>query len=198
MLPKAGVKMKLLIASNNKKKINELKDILKDSFEVISLREAGVESDPEENGDTFEENARIKAINGMKASGLPCIADDSGLAVDELEGAPGVHSHRYAGEDSTDEQNNELLLKNMENIDNRSARFISAICLVYPDGREISCTGECRGEILREPRGENGFGYDPLFFVKEYNKTFAEISGEIKNKISHRAKALDKFKELIK
>lgn len=190
--------MKILVASNNKNKIREIKQILGDIFEPVSLAEAGVESDPEETGETFLENALIKARSGMEVSGMPCIADDSGLCVNALNGAPGVYSARYSGEGATDEKNNELLLKNMENAADRSACFRSAIAMVFPDGREITAEGECPGVMIYEERGNNGFGYDPLFLVEEYNKTFAELSGEIKNQISHRAHALQAFREKIK
>lgn len=190
--------MKILVASNNKNKIREIKQILGDIFEPISLSEAGVESDPEETGTTFLENAIIKARSGMEVSGLPCIADDSGLCVDALGGAPGVYSARYSGEGATDDKNNELLLKNMADITDRRACFKSAIAMVFPDGKVVTAEGECPGVMIYEYRGNNGFGYDPLFLVEEYNKTFAELDGEIKNKISHRAHALQSFREKIK
>lgn len=190
--------MELLIASNNKKKLKELKEILSDYFDVYSLSEKGIDSNPEETGTTFEENAEIKAVSAMKASGIPALADDSGLCVEALNGQPGVYSSRYAGEDGNDLRNNKLLLKNMEGKENRKAKFVSSIVLVYPDGRKISANGECYGEILKNPRGENGFGYDPLFYLPEYDKTMAEIDAELKNKISHRANAIQKFLEELK
>lgn len=190
--------MELLIASNNKKKLKELKEILSDYFDVYSLAEKGINSNPEETGTTFEENAEIKAVSAMKASGLPALADDSGLCVEALNGQPGVYSSRYAGEDGNDSKNNKLLLKNMEGKENRKAKFVSSIVLVYPDGRKIIANGECYGEILKTPRGENGFGYDPLFYLPEYDKTMAEIDAELKNKISHRANAIQKFLEELK
>ena len=182
--------MKILLASNNMKKLKELQQILSDSFEIVTLSQAGVQSDPEETGATFAENAYIKALSGMQASGLPCLADDSGLAVDALNGAPGVFSARYAGEHGDDEANNRLLLKNMENITDRRAKFVSAVCLVYPDKRVVTAVGEVVGQILYTPRGENGFGYDPLFYVQEYQKTFAELTAQQKNAISQPARAL--------
>ncbi len=190
--------MKILVASNNKNKIREIKQILGDIFEPISLSEAGVVSDPEETGETFLDNALIKARSGMEVSGMPCIADDSGLCVLALNGAPGVYSARYSGEGATDESNNELLLKNMEGITDNRACFKSAIAMVFPDGREITAEGECPGVMIREYRGNNGFGYDPLFLVEEYGKTFAELDGEIKNVISHRAHALQSFREKLR
>ena len=186
---------KLLIASNNQKKLKEMETILSSlGFECINLKEAGIVSDPEETGTTFEENAFIKASFGMKESGLPCIADDSGLAVDALNGAPGVYSARYC--EGSDEDRTKLLLKNMENVPEgeRSARFVSAICCVFPNGDKVEARGECEGEIAFAPSGAGGFGYDPVFYVKETGATFAEMDGEIKNKISHRGRALASFK----
>lgn len=187
------MKMKLLLASNNRKKLQELKDILQEKFDIVTLAEAGVVSEPEETGKTFAENAYIKAYDGMRLSGMACLADDSGLAVDALGGAPGVLSARYAGEHGNDQKNNELLLKNLQGVEDRSAQFVCAICLVYPDGRTVTAEGQVHGQILTEPHGENGFGYDPLFYVKEYDQTFAQLPAEVKNRISHRAVALKQF-----
>lgn len=190
------MKMKVLLASNNGHKIKEIKEILGDFFDVVSLREAGVESDPEETGDTFEENARIKAVAGMKASGMPCIADDSGLEVFALDGLPGVMSARYAGGHGDDSANNEKLLRELENASDRSARYVCVICMAFPNGHEIVARGECRGTILKETRGEGGFGYDPLFFFPQFGKTFAEITAEEKNEVSHRKAALREFEKI--
>ncbi len=190
------MKMKVLLASNNGHKIKEIKEILGDFFDVVSLREAGVESDPEETGDTFEENARIKAVAGMKASGMPCIADDSGLEVFALDGLPGVMSARYAGGHGDDSANNEKLLRELENTSDRSARYVCVICMAFPNGHEIVARGECRGTILKEARGEGGFGYDPLFFFPQFGKTFAEITAEEKNEVSHRKAALREFEKI--
>lgn len=190
------MKMKVLLASNNGHKIKEIKEILGDFFDVVSLREAGVESDPEETGDTFEENARIKAVAGMKASGMPCIADDSGLEVFALDGLPGVMSARYAGGHGDDSANNEKLLRELENASDRSARYVCVICMAFPNGHEIVARGECRGTILKEARGEGGFGYDPLFFFPQFGKTFAEITAEEKNEVSHRKAALREFEKI--
>lgn len=190
------MKMKVLLASNNGHKIKEIKEILGDFFEVVSLREAGVESDPEETGATFEENARIKAVAGMKASGMPCIADDSGLEVFALDGLPGVMSARYAGGHGDDSANNEKLLRELENASDRSARYVCVICMAFPNGHEIVARGECRGTILKEARGEGGFGYDPLFFFPQFGKTFAEITAEEKNEVSHRKAALREFEKI--
>lgn len=188
--------MKVLLASNNGHKIKEIKEILGDFFDVVSLREAGVESDPEETGVTFEENARIKAVAGMKASGMPCIADDSGLEVFALDGLPGVMSARYAGGHGDDSANNEKLLRELENASDRSARYVCVICMAFPNGHEIVARGECRGTILKEARGEGGFGYDPLFFFPQFGKTFAEITAEEKNEVSHRKAALREFEKI--
>lgn len=190
------MKMKVLLASNNGHKIKEIKEILGDFFDVVSLREAGVESDPEETGATFEENARIKAVAGMKASGMPCIADDSGLEVFALDGLPGVMSARYAGGHGDDSANNEKLLRELENASDRSARYVCVICMTFPNGHEIVARGECRGTILKEARGEGGFGYDPLFFFPQFGKTFAEITAEEKNEVSHRKAALREFEKI--
>lgn len=190
--------MELLIASNNPNKIRELKEILGDRFEMFSLKEKGIISDPEETGETFEENSEIKARFALEKSGIATLADDSGLAVEALNGEPGVFSARYSGEGATTEKNNALLLKNMENITDRRAKFVCVITLLFPDGRKIQAKGECHGEILLSPRGTNGFGYDPLFYVPEYKKTFAELTAEEKNAISHRAVALRAFEERLK
>ena len=191
------MKMKVLLASNNGHKIKEIKEILGDFFDVVSLREAGVESDPEETGDTFEENARIKAVAGMKASGMPCIADDSGLEVFALDGLPGVMSARYAGGHGDDSANNEKLLRELENASDRSARYVCVICMAFPNGHEIVARGECRGTILKEARGEGGFGYDPLFFYAPAGLSFAQMSAENKNAISHRKRALEALKAAL-
>ena len=187
-------KMKFIIATNNKKKLREMGAILeKFGVEAVSLSEAGIESDVEETGVTFEENSRLKAVAAMQVSGLPAIADDSGLEVDALGGEPGVYSARYGGDKCADDTERYLyLLDNMKNIPDgeRSARFVSVITCVFPDGRELCARGEIEGEILREAKGEGGFGYDPVFFVREEGMTTAEMSQERKNEISHRAKSL--------
>lgn len=190
------MKEKVLLASNNAHKIKEIKAILGDFFDIVSLRDAGVESDPEETGTTFEENARIKAVAGMKASGMPCFADDSGLEVFALGCAPGVMSARYAGEHGNDEANNEKLLRELENKTDRKARYVCVVCMAFPSGKTLEAFGECHGEILKEKRGSGGFGYDPLFYFPQFGKTFAEISAEEKNEVSHRNAALKAFKTL--
>lgn len=186
--------MKIVAATGNKHKIEEIESITKKfGMNVITKAEAGVgDLEVEETGTTFEENSLIKAEAIMKATGMPAIADDSGLEADALNGAPGVYSARFSGEGATDESNNAKLLKLMENIpdDERSARFVSVVTLCFPDGTVVAARGECPGTLRRSPRGNGGFGYDPLFVPVGYDKTYAEISAEEKNIISHRAKAL--------
>ncbi len=190
--------MKIVVATKNKNKIKEFSEILK-GFEIISQEEVGIDIDVLETGTTFEENSYLKASQIYKATGLPAIADDSGLEVDALGGAPGIYSARYGGEGLDDKGRVQLLLKNMENVPygERSARFVCAITYVDGDGF-ITAKGTCEGTITNEPRGENGFGYDPVFFVEEYKKTSAEISSDEKNSISHRGKALRIFTEKMK
>ena len=186
--------MKIVAATGNKHKIEEIESITKKfGMNVITKAEAGVgDLEVEETGTTFEKNSLIKAEAIMKATGMPAIADDSGLEADALNGAPGVYSARFSGEGATDESNNAKLLKLMENIpdDERSARFVSVVTLCFPDGTVVAARGECPGTLRRSPRGDGGFGYDPLFVPVGYDKTYAEISAEEKNIISHRAKAL--------
>ncbi len=180
-----------VIATNNGHKLQEIRDILEnDRRKFLSMKEAGIATDPEENGLTFEENALIKARAACKASGLPALADDSGLEVDALEGAPGIRSARYCA--GSDQDRVDFLLKNLEQVpeENRGAQFVSAIACVYPDGTEFAIRGICRGVILRENRGQGGFGYDPVFFVPEEGQTFASMEQARKNAISHRANSL--------
>lgn len=190
---------KFLVASHNKKKLKELEDILKPlGFAVVSPSDIeGSIPEPIEDGDTFEANALIKARSACLNSGLPAVADDSGLMVDALNGEPGIYSARYAGT-GNDDDNNALLLKNLQDVpdEKRTARFVSCIACVFPDGREFTVKGFCEGTILREPKGNGGFGYDPLFDT-EFG-CFGELSPEEKNKISHRANAAAKFSEEIK
>lgn len=188
-----------LIATHNEKKKNELLRILsplgidvKTDVELnITLTEA------EETGETFYENALIKAQSGCKESGFPCVADDSGLMVDYLAGAPGVYSARFAGEHGDDKKNNEKLLKLLKDVpeDERTARFVSVVCIVFPNGDILSARGECEGKIGFKEIGEGGFGYDPIFMVD--GKSFAEISAEQKDKLSHRGKALNLLLEKL-
>lgn len=185
-----------VIATNNAHKLHEIRDILEnDRRRFISMKEAGIATDPEENGLTFEENALIKARAACKASGLPALADDSGLEVDFLNGEPGIRSARYC--QGSDADRVVYLLKKLEGVpaDKRGAQFVSAIACVYPDGTEFAVRGICRGVILTENRGEGGFGYDPVFFVPEEGETFASMPQERKNAISHRANSLKITKE---
>lgn len=188
--------MDVIIASNNKHKIIEIKQILGNCFDrIYSLAERGIEIDVDETGSTFRDNAYLKAEAVCKLSGLPALADDSGLSVDALDGAPGVFSARYSGLHATDEENNKLLLKRLEGFEERTAKFASVVALVFPDGRKIDAEGETKGKILTVSDGEGGFGYDPLFFSDELLKSFGRASSEEKNAVSHRSKAL---KNLVK
>ena len=185
-----------VIATNNAHKLHEIRDILEnDRRKFVSMKEAGIATDPEETGTTFEENALIKARAACKASGLPALADDSGLEVDALNGEPGIYSARYCEGSDADRVN--FLLKKMENIpeESRGAQFVSAIACVYPDGTEFAIRGICRGVILHENHGEGGFGYDPVFWVPEEKESFSSMAQERKNQISHRANALALTKE---
>ena len=181
---------KLIVASNNKNKLREFAAIMGGRYEIVSMREAGIDCDIEENGTTFEENALIKAEFVAKATGCAAIADDSGLEVDALGGAPGVYSARYCGRHGDDEANNDLLLENLKDVPApRTGRYVAAIALVRPGKDAIVRRGTCDGEILFERRGQGGFGYDPLFQC-ETGETFAEVSMETKNAISHRKRGI--------
>lgn len=194
-----------VLASNNSHKLDEIRALLKDKFEhVCSLQEVNIRTDIEETGTTFEENAFIKAqtIFDMLGGKYAVLADDSGLCVEALGGAPGVYSARYAGEPCDDGKNNRLLLKNLHEREsifprNRRAYFASVVAAVLPDGRKISGEGRVYGEVLDEYRGNGGFGYDPLFYCEEIGKTFAEASMEEKNTVSHRARALAALREKL-
>ena len=191
--------MKIILASNNKKKIDELKKILQPlGCEIITQREAGFDFEAEETGTTFEENSAIKAQALHKLCNMTVIADDSGLEVDALNGAPGVYSARYGGEGLSDKQRYEKLLSELIDIPNkkRTARFVSVITFISKSGEINSFRGECEGVISHVPQGENGFGYDPIFLHE--GRSFAEIPQQEKNKISHRAKALEKLAHFIK
>ena len=203
--------MDMILASRNPKKIKELNAILSASIpdiRILSLDDIGFADDIEENGSTFEENALIKARTAMAAGGnrYPAVADDSGLSVDALGGAPGVYSARYAGGHGDDAANNTFLLQNLTDVsdEKRTAQFVSVIACVFPDGHEILVRGEAKGRILREYRGEGGFGYDPLFLYlptsekDPQNKTFSEMNAEEKNLISHRGRAIKKLAEELK
>lgn len=192
--------MKLVLASKNSHKLAEMQRILgKLGLEVVLESEVGVDVDVEETGTTFEENALLKAKSVMEASGMAAIADDSGLMVDALHGAPGVYSARYGGLDS-DEARTELLLKNMKDVpqEQRTARFVSAIACALPDGRVVTASGTCEGMILFEPRGNSGFGYDPVFYVPQLGMTFAQADADAKNAVSHRGKSLEVFSKAWK
>ena len=194
--------MKIVLASKNPHKLVEINEITqKFGFELVLQSELGVDLDVEENGTTFEENSLIKAKAVMEATGLPALADDSGICVDALGGAPGVYSARYGGDESLDDWGRlQLLLKNMEDVPDgqRQAKFVAVITMVTPEGQVIQARGEIHGELTREARGENGFGYDPIFFYPPLGKTTAELSPEEKNQVSHRANALNVFYEKMK
>lgn len=180
-----------VIATNNAHKLQEIRDILEtDRRRFLSMKEAGIHTDPEETGSTFEENALIKARAACKASGMPALADDSGLEVDALNGAPGIRSARYC--EGSDQDRVDFLLRNLQDIppEQRGAQFVSCIACVYPDGTEFVVRGICRGVILNENHGSGGFGYDPVFYVPEEGETFSSMAQERKNAISHRANAL--------
>ncbi len=187
--------MKLIIASNNAHKIYEIKKILSGKFdEILSLREAGIVHETEEDGRTFLENAEKKAREIAMISGECALADDSGICVDALNGAPGIYSARFAATDGTnasDTENNALLLKKLEGKSDRSAHYTAAIALVYPDGRVVTAEGYMYGKIIDTPRGTRGFGYDPLFVPTGEERTVAEMTDEEKNSISHRGRALE-------
>ena len=185
--------MKLVLASKNQKKLVEMRDILSHmGVEVCLQSDVGVDVDVEETGTTFEENSLLKARAVMEASGLPAIADDSGLCVDALGGAPGVYSARYGGPGLDDVGRYRLLLENMKG-QPRGAKFVSVITCCFPNGDVLTARGECPGTIAFAPMGEGGFGYDPVFFIPSLKKTFAQLTAEEKNAISHRGKALEAF-----
>ena len=191
---------KIVFATTNAGKIKEIKEIRADfDVEVASMKEMNITADIEENGATFEENSLIKARAVSKLTGLPALADDSGLEVDYLNGEPGIYSARYLGRDTDYDYKNNYIIKKLKDAkdEERSARFVCVISLVLPDGREFVKKGVMEGRIGYEIKGENGFGYDPIFYLPGYGKTSAEISAEEKNKISHRGKALSAMKELI-
>ena len=192
--------MKLVLASKNRHKLIEMQTILGQlGLEVLLESEVGIDVDVEETGTTFEENALLKAKAVMEASGMAAIADDSGLEVDALNGAPGVYSARYGGKNS-DAARTAFLLENMADVPEaqRTARFVSAIACALPDGRVVTARGTCEGTILFHTQGDNGFGYDPVFYVPEIGMTFAEADGARKNAISHRGNALKKFAQAWK
>lgn len=204
---RAVADMKIVLASRNRKKINELKTLLSESFsdlEILSLDDVGITEEIEENGETFEENALIKA-RAAAVSGYIAVGDDSGLTVDALNGAPGIYSARYAARcnfagDHDDEGNNQALLQNLGGLESaqRTAAFVCTIACVMPDGREFTVRGDVKGRILESYAGNGGFGYDPLFFYEPFGKTFAELSFDEKNAVSHRGRAIRAFAEKLK
>ncbi len=192
---------RIIAASSNAHKIKEIQTIMsKFGMEVVSRKDAGIpDFEIEEDGETFEENSYKKAYEIMKTCGEITVADDSGLMVDYLGGAPGVYSARFAGKECDDSKNNEKLLKLLDGLsgEDRKAKFVSVITLVYPGGETLVARGECPGRIIEAPTGENGFGYDPIFVPDGYDKSFGQLSEEEKNEISHRAKALEVLERLL-
>ncbi len=192
---------KLVLSTNNIHKVEEIKDILKDlPIEVLSKKDLGLEElDVVEDGTTLEENSIKKAKALSNKTDYMVMADDSGLFVEALNGVPGVYSSRYAGEEGNDLKNNKKLIKELENIplENRNGSFKTVIALVTEEKQVLTVRGECKGHIISSPRGENGFGYDPLFIPEGYNETFGELGEEVKNKISHRAKALEEIRKTL-
>lgn len=192
---------RLIFATGNEGKMKEVRMILADlDVEVLSLKEAGIEAEAEENGATFEENAKIKAVEIMKRSGEIVLSDDSGLEVDALNKEPGIYSARYMGYDTSYHIKNQNLIRRLEGKTGkeRSARFVCAIAAAFPDGRVLTTRGTMEGEIGYEERGENGFGYDPIFYLPEYGCYSGELPLEVKNSLSHRGKALRLMKEELR
>ena len=194
--------MKVVLASKNKHKLEEISKITEQfDIQLVMESELGVDIDVEETGTTFEENSFLKANAVMQATGLPALADDSGIAVDALNGEPGIYSARYGFDDTLDDWGRlQLLLKNTEDVPDgqRQAQFVCVITMVTPEGKVIQARGEVHGELLREPRGENGFGYDPIFYYPPLGMTTAELPPEEKDRVSHRANALKVFYEKLK
>jgi XTP/dITP diphosphohydrolase len=192
--------MRLLIATHNHGKLIEYRELLAGlPYELVTLDDVGIREDVEETGTTFAENARLKALAYARQSGLLTLADDSGLEVDALGGEPGVRSKRYAGEDASDADRNAFLLNKLHEVPRgkRSARFRCVICIASPRGETWESDGTCEGEIIFEPRGTNGFGYDPIFYFPERGVTMAELPSEEKNRVSHRARAAEGAREIL-
>lgn len=192
---------KIIFATGNAGKMKEVREILKDlNVEVLSMKEAGIQADVEENGKTFQENAVIKAREIMKISGEVVLADDSGLEIDYLNKEPGIYSARYMGEDTSYRIKNANLIERLQGVpdEKRTARFVCAIAAAFPDGTVETTEGTIEGRIGYEEKGENGFGYDPIFYVPEFGCTTAELTGEQKNQVSHRGKALEAMKEILR
>jgi len=191
---------RLIAATKNKGKLKEIAQVLAHvPLEVVSMADAGIVDDIEETGSTFEENALLKAMNVWRITGETVIADDSGLEVDYLDGAPGIYSARYGGENASDSEKNLKLLNALEGVptDKRTARFVCVIAAILPDGSTVTVRGTCEGYIAVEPVGSNGFGYDPLFYVPEIGLTIAQMEADIKNSISHRGNALRKMTDKL-
>jgi XTP/dITP diphosphohydrolase len=195
-MDKNNKKLWLVLATRNQGKTKEISELLEGfPVEVKNLDDFGTLSEVEEDGDTFDDNAFKKASFTAKALGLPAMADDSGLEVEALGGAPGVRSARYAGPNATDQDNNSKLLKEMKDIDNRTAAFMCVISIAVPSGVALTYEGRCEGVIARAPAGNQGFGYDPIFYYPPQKKTFAQLTVEEKNRVSHRGKALEEMKQ---
>ncbi|MCI8341999.1 MAG: XTP/dITP diphosphatase [Firmicutes bacterium] len=193
--------MKIVFATKNAGKVKEVKQILSDiDTEVLSMSEAGIDIDIVEDGESFEQNAIIKAKAVMEVCGCLSLSDDSGLEIDCLNKKPGVHSARFMGEETPYSIKNEKILEMLREIDEdkRTARFVSVIAAAFPDGRVVTARGTIEGRIAYEQKGSNGFGYDPIFYYPEFGKTLAEIDTELKNSISHRGKALSEMREILK
>lgn len=192
---------RIIFATGNAGKMKEVREILKDlNVEVLSMKEAGIQADVEENGKTFQDNAVIKAREIMKISGEVVLADDSGLEIDYLNKEPGIYSARYMGEDTSYRIKNANLIERLQGVpdEKRTARFVCAIAAAFPDGSVETTEGTIEGRIGYEEKGENGFGYDPIFYVPEFGCTTAELTGEQKNQVSHRGKALEAMKEILR
>lgn len=186
----------LVFATNNLHKLEEIRKITTDSIQIVSLKDCGFNSDIEETKDSLEGNAKLKAETVFMATGHPCFADDTGLFVNALDGAPGIYSARFAGENAKDQDNVQLLLKKLEGVADRSAHFKTVISLIT-EKEHYLFSGEIHGTITEQPIGENGFGYDPVFIPEGFDQTFAQLDSSIKNKISHRAKATAALIEFI-
>jgi XTP/dITP diphosphohydrolase len=192
---------KLLLATNNQGKVHEYRSLLQEiPFELVTPAQIGIKLEVEETGSSFEENARLKAVAFARASGLLTLADDSGLEVDILNGEPGVRSHRYAGEDATDEELIKFLLDKLKNVplEKRTAHFRCVIAIAWPDGEVVFCSGRCSGLITFTPSGREGFGYDPVFYFPELKQTMAELPLDMKNQVSHRAMAAREARKVLK
>ncbi len=190
--------MRIIAATTNQGKVKEIQAILKDlNIDIVAQEDAGLDIEIEETGTTFEQNALIKARAVSMMCDEPVLADDSGLCVEALGGEPGVYSARYAGEDASDEERMKKVLRELGGTKNRKAKFVTVMAIVFPDGTELTAQGEAEGEITYEPRGQGGFGYDPIFYSGEIQKTFAQATEEEKNRVSHRKRALETLYEKL-